>query len=113
MTRTAAHRLIRVVAVAILAAILVLLCAVWTVGSLLIRPMPAVIGAAPAAFPAQSVQFPSSSGSMIHGWFAQGNSKGAVLLLHGARHVDLDRYAGIACRQRILRFFDTWLRRRS
>lgn len=34
-------------------------------------------------------------------------------VVSGARHVDLDRYAGIAYRQRVLRFFDTWLRRRS
>lgn len=53
-------------------------------GCVLARPARAVIGTAPASLGAQSVAFPSTSGSTIHGWFAMGRpGAGAVLLLHG------------------------------
>lgn len=59
------------------------------------RPSRALVGAAPAALAAQSVAFPSRSGSVLSAWFARGRSGGgAVLLLHGVgadRRVMLDR----------------------
>jgi dipeptidyl aminopeptidase/acylaminoacyl peptidase len=48
--------------------------------------VPATIGDPPANLHAQSVTFPSESGSLIHGWFARGQAQaGAVLLLPGVR----------------------------
>ena len=59
------------------------------------RPAPARVGVAPAALDAESVVFPSESGTLLHAWFAPGRSgEGAVLLLHGVgadRRVMLDR----------------------
>lgn len=53
-------------------------------GCVLARPARAVIGSAPAALGARNVEFPSASGSVIHGWLAMGRpGAGAVLLLHG------------------------------
>lgn len=47
-------------------------------------PSHATIGPAPARLHAESVVFPSGSGSRIHAWFARGRAgAGAVLLLHG------------------------------
>ncbi len=48
------------------------------------RPSRASIGAAPADLGAESVTYPSGSGSNIHAWLARGVlGGGAVLLLHG------------------------------
>ena len=59
------------------------------------RPASARVGVAPAALDAESVVFPSESGTLLHAWFAPGRSgEGAVLLLHGVgadRRVMLDR----------------------
>jgi uncharacterized protein len=53
-------------------------------GCVLARPARARIGSAPAMLGARNVEFPSASGSMIHGWLALGRpGAGAVLLLHG------------------------------
>jgi len=55
-----------------------------TTSCMLARATPAVVGPPPNALGAQTVTFPSSSGSNIHGWFARGRAGGgAVLLLHG------------------------------
>lgn len=77
MKRSAtAQRLIRAVTAT------VFLCGAG--GCVLARPAPAVIGSAPEALHAENVEFPSASGSTIHGWFATGKpGAGAVLLLHG------------------------------
>lgn len=53
-------------------------------GCVLARPARSVIGSAPPALGARNVEFPSRSGSTIHGWLAKGRpGAGAVLLLHG------------------------------
>lgn len=53
-------------------------------GCVLARPAPALVGSAPAGLEARNVEFPSASGSTIHGWLAMGRpGAGAVLLLHG------------------------------
>lgn len=54
-------------------------------GCVLARPMPAVVGPAPADLGAFNVSYASASGSSIHAWFIPGvPGRGAVLLLHGA-----------------------------
>lgn len=41
-------------------------------------------GSAPKSLPVQSVEFPSTSGAVIHGWFLTGApGKGSVILMHG------------------------------
>jgi fermentation-respiration switch protein FrsA (DUF1100 family) len=65
----------------------------------LARPAQARVGAAPLSLGADTVSFPSASGSVIHAWFARGHTgAGAVLLLHG---VGADRRA-MADRARFL-----------
>ena len=52
----------------------------------LARPVPAEIGAPPAALGAEPVSFPSESGSTIHGWFIPVPSpRGAIALLPPVR----------------------------
>ena len=69
------------VAAIILGAILV-----WSAASILIAPANHPIGNPPAELPAQSVEFPSASGSMIHGWLVTARAgKGVVVLMHGIR----------------------------
>jgi fermentation-respiration switch protein FrsA (DUF1100 family) len=63
----------------------------WVAGGALSAPAQRPIGAPPADLAAESVVFPSASGSQIHGWFAQGRpGQGAVVLLHGVRGNRLD-----------------------
>lgn len=53
-------------------------------GCALARPSRASVGAAPADLGAESVIYPSGSGSDIHAWLARGvRGGGSVLLLHG------------------------------
>jgi pimeloyl-ACP methyl ester carboxylesterase len=53
-------------------------------GCVMARPSHATIGAAPADLGAESVTYPSGSGSNIHAWLARGVlGGGSVLLLHG------------------------------
>jgi uncharacterized protein len=50
----------------------------------LARPAPVTIAPPPASLGAETVVFPSGSGSLIHAWLARGRvGGGAVLLLHG------------------------------
>jgi pimeloyl-ACP methyl ester carboxylesterase len=66
---------------AILGAILV-----WNVGSILTDPEQSTIGDPPHGLPAESAEFSSTSGSMIHGWLVTAQpSKGVVVLMHGIR----------------------------
>ena len=56
----------------------------YGLGWALSRSEPAEIGPAPAFLDAESVTFPSQSGSVIHGWFSRAPAAaGAVLLLPG------------------------------
>ena len=58
----------------------------WVVGGELSAPAPRSIGVPPASLGAEAITFPSSSGSLIHGWYVPGSTgQGAVLLLHGVR----------------------------
>ncbi|PWT89166.1 MAG: hypothetical protein C5B55_11830 [Blastocatellia bacterium] len=60
--------------------------AVWTAGTVLSAPARASIGSAPTDLVIRNVQFPSESGSMIHGWFIEGmRGAGAIALMHGVR----------------------------
>lgn len=73
----------------LLAIVAVLLCgaaAAWYVGGKLMEPVPRVVGVPPAELGAREVTFRSESGSLIHGWLADGQpGAGAIVLLHGVR----------------------------
>jgi pimeloyl-ACP methyl ester carboxylesterase len=53
-------------------------------GCVMARPARSIVGNAPSGLSAQTVDFPSRSGSVIRAWLAPGRvGAGAVLLLHG------------------------------
>ena len=57
---------------------------VWNIGSVLVSPANQPIGNPPANLKIETVEFPSASGALIHGWFVAGDpGRGAVILLHG------------------------------
>ncbi|MBD8880608.1 alpha/beta fold hydrolase [Rhodanobacter sp. 7MK24] len=79
------RRTLKTVTIGVGAVVLALSAAIWIAGVVLTHPARAIIGAPPADFPARDVSIESASGALLHGWFAPGSGKGAVLLLHGVR----------------------------
>lgn len=74
-----------------LAVLSLLLLATWFLGGLLTSPVPRAIGSLPPDLTGRSVEFPSESGSIIHGWFLPGRiGRGTVILMHGVRANRLD-----------------------
>ena len=66
------------------AAVALILASVLSSGCMLASPSPSVVGPGPAALDAETVTFPSASGSTIHAWLVRGRpGGGAILLLHG------------------------------
>lgn len=66
--------------------LLLFLIGMWLAGSYLTAPANQSIGSLPSDITGSSVQFPSESGSTIHGWFIPGKKGvGAVVLMHGVR----------------------------
>jgi uncharacterized protein len=60
-------------------------------GALLTAPVPRKIGSLPQDLQGRSVEFPSESGSEIHGWFLPGRpGQGLVIIMHGVRASRLD-----------------------
>jgi predicted alpha/beta-fold hydrolase len=60
------------------------LSAVIASGYVLSEPVQRVVGSPPADLNAQNIEFPSASGSILHGWIARGIPRqGVVILLHG------------------------------
>lgn len=58
----------------------------WLAGTMLSAPAPQFIGDLPPDLPGSSVEFPSESGAIIHGWLIPGKKgTGAVVLMHGVR----------------------------
>src|SRR5436309_3521044 len=69
-----------------LAALLIFFAGTWLAGSVLSAPAHQSIGDLPSDLAGRTVQFPSASGAMIHGWFIPGQKgAGAVVLMHGVR----------------------------
>ncbi len=63
---------------------------VWAIGTHLIAPYRAEVGAAPAEWHAQSINLTSTSGATLRGWWIRGEpGKGAVILMHGVRSTRL------------------------
>src|SRR6185295_19949515 len=77
---------LRQVGLALLGLLAIGLLALVGLGWQLSRPVPASIGTAPPELHAEAIEFPSESGSMIHGWLSPGDPhKGVILLLPGVR----------------------------
>ena len=63
----------------------------WLAGTFLTAPVQRAIGALPGDLVGQSIDFPSESGSQIHGWFVPGRAgRGVVIIMHGVRACRLD-----------------------
>ncbi len=81
---TGRGRRVKIVGAMVLAAAILGVIFVWSVGSLLVAPANCPIGNPPANLPIQSVEFPSASGATLHGWLVAGQpGKGVVVLMHG------------------------------
>src|SRR6266513_173846 len=71
-----------------LAAILLMICIVvpFAIGWALAAPVPISVGKPPSDLGAETVEFKSDSGAMVHGWWCPtATSHGTVLLLPGIR----------------------------
>ncbi|MDY0747465.1 alpha/beta hydrolase [Paucibacter sp. R3-3] len=65
---------------------MLLLTALWLIGSQLSAPARNTIGEAPAALHAESIVIQTDAGDAVRGWFSAGRAgQGGVLLLHGVR----------------------------
>ena len=74
----------RAVVIASITLALLIFISVWIVGGLLAAPANEPVGNLPSDLRGESVQFPSESGSTIHGWLISGRKRGgAVVLMHG------------------------------
>jgi alpha-beta hydrolase superfamily lysophospholipase len=79
-------RKLKIILAAFLVATLAFGLFAWHEGSVLIAPSNCEIGPPPTDMPVQPVQFPSSSGAILHGWLVRGQAgKGVVILMHGIR----------------------------
>lgn len=60
-------------------------------GNLLTAPFRREVGSLPRDLAGESVEFPSESGSQIHGWFLPGRTgQGVIVIMHGVRACRLD-----------------------
>jgi uncharacterized protein len=79
-------RKLKIVAIILLVGVLAFGLFAWHEGNVLVASSNCEIGKPPADLPIQSVQFPSSSGAIIHGWLVTSHpDKGVVILMHGIR----------------------------
>ncbi len=78
------RRFLKLAAGACFAGVALLVVGVIAAGLFLSAPARAVVGAAPADLPADSVAIASSSGATLRGWFVPGRpGGGAIVLMHG------------------------------
>lgn len=58
----------------------------YLIGGILVNPKPSSVGQPPEGLPIEVVRISKDNGGLVHGWFLQGDSdKAGVLLLHGVR----------------------------
>jgi uncharacterized protein len=63
----------------------------WIAGTLLVAPFHRNVGSLPPDLRGEAVEFPSASGSQIHGWFLSGRERhGGIVIMHGVRACRLD-----------------------
>ena len=78
------RRLFTLAVGASLAGVILLVGSIVAVGLFLSAPARAIVGAAPADFPVETVSIASGSGATLRGWFVPGRpGAGAVVLMHG------------------------------
>jgi len=69
----------------------VFVVAAWIAGTLLVAPFHRNVGSLPPDLKGEAVEFPSESGSEIHGWFLPGRERhGVIVIMHGVRACRLD-----------------------
>lgn len=69
----------------------VFVAAAWVAGTLLVAPFHRNVGSLPPDLRGEAVEFPSESGSRIHGWFLPGRERhGVIVIMHGVRACRLD-----------------------
>ncbi len=72
--------------IALAAIIIVFSAVIWFAGTALSHSTNRKIGNLPPDLQGRNVEFPSASGSTIHGWWIAGQPhKGAIILMHGVR----------------------------
>ncbi|MEY2564731.1 MAG: uncharacterized protein QOH88_2924 [Verrucomicrobiota bacterium] len=75
----------------ILAVLAFVLFGAWIAGTALTWPDHHTVGKLPTEQAGQSVEFPSESGSLLHGWFLPGEpGGGTIIVMHGVRASRLD-----------------------
>jgi uncharacterized protein len=76
----------KIIFVVLISLPLILLAGTWFAGTILTSPSQQSIGPIPPGLNGRVVQFQSSSGAMILGWFVPGKpGAGAIVLMHGVR----------------------------
>ena len=79
------------VAIAVFIVVSVFIIVPWFAGTLLTAPARRKIGELPQDLPGRSIEFPSKSGSRIHGWFLPGRpGQGIIIVMHGVRASRVD-----------------------
>src|ERR1700682_1799956 len=79
------------VAIAVFIVVSVFIIVPWFAGTLLTAPARRKIGELPQDLPERSIEFPSKSGSRIHGWFLPGRpGQGIIIVMHGVRASRVD-----------------------
>ena len=72
--------------IALATIIIVFSAVIWFAGTMLSHSTNRKIGDLPSDLQGRSVEFPSASGSTIHGWWLAGQpGRGAIILMHGVR----------------------------
>jgi alpha-beta hydrolase superfamily lysophospholipase len=76
----------KLIPICALGVLLISFLGVWLAGSVLSASANRPVGNLPSDLAGTSVQFPSTSGATIHGWFIPGKKgAGAIILMHGVR----------------------------
>ena len=76
----------KLIPICALGVLLISFMGMWLAGSVLSASANQTVGNLPSDLAGTSVQFPSTSGATIHGWFIKGKKgAGAIILMHGVR----------------------------
>ena len=76
----------RILAITLSTVLVVSAICVWVLGGILCSPDIRHVGPLPQDLTGYSVDFPSQSGGLLHGWFIPGaEGRGTIVLLHGVR----------------------------
>jgi hypothetical protein len=82
-----ARRLFKLIASATFACAVLLVAGVIAVGLFLSAPARAIVGAAPADLPVETVSIASGSGATLRGWFVPGRAGAGAVGVKGAKRL--------------------------